>query len=488
MTEVNLRGWGRTKWFARGCFVCVTLAACGAPLSSTQLRDTTFGHAVDAAQHGDAAGAVRSAAQYQSLSTEDDPRWDRNQVLLAENLERLGLYHAASLYYVNVAASRRDPDVLDRAVAGLERLVLLGEYDESVVIEGLVARESFGSVRPERRAFLSYIEGRDSIRQGRADWADIFDTIPPESPYAARAEVVRVARLLGEGELREAGERLERLLERIDTLPEDLALEVRIALARVALEEERYGDATELYTALRDVVPRRPELLLEMAWAFFYAGNSRRALGLLLALEAPSYRGLIAPERFLLEALALRRLCQFEPARASILRLAGAHAAPLDDLHSGVRPMESESLVHAARIRVREPGSAVRTVIRIERELRRILDLDIGDTMRTTLIRAYDESLSIVRRLERRELELETQRLATELLEAEDGIRLAVHEISVALLRGRRRPDQTEEAPPMEVPAGGRLVAFRFDGEFWNDEIDDLVVDLEDRCLDRTTR
>jgi hypothetical protein len=63
-------------------------------------------------------------------------------------------------------------------------------------------------------------------------------------------------------------------------------------------------------------------------------------------------------------------------------------------------------------------------------------------------------------------------------------VRLILHELSVALLRGRRRPGGPPEAPPPKIQVGGKKVGYRFDGEFWTDELDDLVVFAEDRCID----
>jgi len=40
------------------------------------------------------------------------------------------------------------------------------------------------------------------------------------------------------------------------------------------------------------------------------------------------------------------------------------------------------------------------------------------------------------------------------------------------------------EQPAVEVPLSGERVFFPFTGEYWTDEMDDLVVVAEDRCVD----
>ena len=67
---------------------------------------------------------------------------------------------------------------------------------------------------------------------------------------------------------------------------------------------------------------------------------------------------------------------------------------------------------------------------------------------------------------------------------AEDGVRLILHELSVGLLRGRRRPPGPREFGTDEILAQKDQVAYVFEGEFWTDELDDLVVNIPDRCLE----
>ena len=38
--------------------------------------------------------------------------------------------------------------------------------------------------------------------------------------------------------------------------------------------------------------------------------------------------------------------------------------------------------------------------------------------------------------------------------------------------------------PPSVIQAGGSNIVYDFSGEFWTDELDDLVAVLDDRCLE----
>jgi hypothetical protein len=52
------------------------------------------------------------------------------------------------------------------------------------------------------------------------------------------------------------------------------------------------------------------------------------------------------------------------------------------------------------------------------------------------------------------------------------------------MLRGRRRVNEVPERPLEPIPTGGSNVFYQFIGEYWTDELDDLVVRAEDRCID----
>ena len=75
--------------------------------------------------------------------------------------------------------------------------------------------------------------------------------------------------------------------------------------------------------------------------------------------------------------------------------------------------------------------------------------------------------------------------VADDLLAADEGVRLILHELGVALLRGRRGSEDTTGALAQEDPFDPEAqVQFTFNGEFWTDELDDLVVKMEDRCIE----
>lgn len=474
---------GGTRWLL--ALPALWLLGCGAAVYELP-RDASFAQAVEASVDGDWAQAAGHAHRYLSESSPEDPRYDRALMLLARASEKLSLSYAAGRYYLDVASSRRDIDQLDKAFAGLQRIVDGQQaFDEQTLVAGFMATDDISGLSSERTAFVDYLQARASIAQGLDAWADQrIEQIPARSPYAARARYVQGVRLLALGRF-DQGRAAMKALAKDKEGDSRVRLDAELALARLAMDEGRFDDAVEHYEALRPRAKDQPELLLEMAWAQYYRGDSRRALGLLIALDAPVYGGLIAPERYLLEARLLRRLCQFEPARTAAVRLQARHGDALSDLHAGVAPTESAAIVAGARARGRA-ADLYRVITRMRRELS-VIDAQsgsLGEPLTESLRHIYTVGLAEQERREAQALSIETERLARELVAAEDGVKLVLHELSVGLLRGRRRPSGPAEIESVTFEAGSDNISYRFVGEFWTDELDDLVVVIPDRCME----
>ena len=110
---------------------------------------------------------------------------------------------------------------------------------------------------------------------------------------------------------------------------------------------------------------------------------------------------------------------------------------------------------------------------------------ELGKTLSTDLLALYERGLRAANIRREQLLERELALLVEELLNAEEGVRIIAHELGVALLRGRIPPNGRGPVSPIGQIAGTHEVAYRFDGEFWTDELDQYVIAADDRCIDR---
>jgi hypothetical protein len=112
------------------------------------------------------------------------------------------------------------------------------------------------------------------------------------------------------------------------------------------------------------------------------------------------------------------------------------------------------------------------------------LNDELGEGLSAFLSDLYSRGLAEAQKREGELIEGDLEELTEELLAVREGVRLIVHELGVSLLRGRRRPAGAQEKPAVEIPIAGDLVFYPFENEYWTDELDDLVVIAEDRCID----
>lgn len=479
------------RWWVM--FTAALVAGCGAPVLVTTTREGAFDQSVLALGSHKHLLALRAAHHYLRGAGVDDPRYDRALRVMAVAAEGLGLRYAASIWYLQIAQGGRDPELLPLALEGLQRIVEGGEHDDELIVAGYLASADLAALPAGLMAFVDYQAGLDSLRRGERSWADArFAAIGRQSPYAWRVRYVRAVDLVAQRRLDDANAALHAILDEADDpdrdplvapLPVALRNDVERALGRIAFERAHWEEALLYYDRVRARTPTDATLLLEMAWSHFYAGSTRRALGLLLALDAPVFAEVIAPERFLLEAMCLRRLCQFEPARAAAVRLRARYAEVYAGIETGRPLIENEALVAAA---ARDPR--VKPIAALERalavEAARVASLEgIEPELRAALDEVYGRGLEEIRRKKRERVADAVAALAEELLSARDDVQLTVHELAVALLRGRMRPEGPRERDPGGLgPTDGKVV-WPFAGEYWNDELDDLLVLVEDRCI-----
>lgn len=456
----------------------LALGGCRATLSGE--LDVQYATAVEASAKG--RPALAAAGMYAVLQQlgPDAPRTPRAQLLYASALEELELTAIAGLQYRDIASERRDLEIVPDALRGLERIVASGVYDHDTLVQGFLAAEDFGFLDAEQRAFVDYFGGLDLARRGYPDWAERrFDRIEPTSPYAHRASFVRAVQHIARGEDPAAIAILDAMPAEI---PVDLARDRARTMARLAFGAGDYDTAMTWYERSQALGRSEGEVLLEMAWTAYHQGQADRVLGLLVALDAPAHAAYAAPERFTLKALTLRRLCQWRPAVAVEQDLLARHGVSLDALSAGAQPIDVPTLVQGARERG-AAAVAARWAERVAWERDHATKLALGKEHKARLDELYSRQVEVAEARLAEALRSEVALLTEELLVAVETVGLVIHEQGVALLRGRKRPRGAEpfDSPPR--PLASEAI-FRFDGEYWSDEVDDLVVLVEDRCVE----
>jgi tetratricopeptide (TPR) repeat protein len=461
------------------------------------------------------AGMVAQAAvaAHRALASAPSPE-ERQELerLLAESLRRMGLVRTALL-------------VDDPSIAGPSRTAVSGALSDGAGLGPVLqAAEALGDaslvpgfsppsvlatalrLTPARVAAASLLAAEVQVRAGElaparallagaADWTDaahraraeyLLGVIEaaeerPEDPEGALRHFER-ARRSRLGDEDGSGQRDEMW---------DLAT---LGQARAAYRLGRWSEADRLD---REIPPQSPwfgRALVEEAWARFRAGDLAGALGALMAFRAPQLQGRFEPEAAVLEATVLHSACLYGPSEQALARF--------DRWYASARPA-----LQAAREAAREPAVALALAHggALPRPL--LAGLLRARSVRAVLAAIEEASQEEARIDQRRELRegglaaalglaLARDRdwLAAEgvarvrarlsvLLREADDLAVAADAVRVEDAAREREAYEAgrEPRPAFSTPGARSPVAkgeddWKYDGEFWLDELDHVKV------------
>lgn len=432
-----------------------------------------------------------AAAMYDYLSTNEDnvENYEWAEYFLGVSLKRLGFSHGSAEYLFNVAKNRTRPEILPEALAQIEE-IMQGPHDEALLQDQLLTDSEFGYLPARVSGFVTFRKGLADLRDGQLEWAErSFSDIPENSPLKPKAIYALGVQRLRRHRMTDAVKRFRVALAHplADRETRNLS---RLALARILYEKERYPAAAKLYDQVEvpALTTAKASLYLEKAWTSYWLRDYRRTMGILYALEAPSYRTYFAPERFLLRALVYKNLCHYIPAKREIRRFRFRYERPLRHIRERIDLREDDVLRTAALSR----GPLGRLAA-----FRRLLadEADRIDTIGGRWVEVgLDEQLRALYALKAQKVDLhlsaeltrETRRVAEELVDFEEQMYLLDYEVGLDIYRRLRQQDarRPTKADNLEIPNGGDEVYYQFDHEFWNDELPDYDFFVENRCFD----
>ena len=432
-----------------------------------------------------------AAKMYDYLSTNEDSveNYEWAEYFLGASLEALGFTHGAAEYLFNVAKNRTRPEILPEALERIEAL-MEGPHDDELLFRRLIVDSEFGYLPGRVADFVNYQKAMADLLDGRIEWAErLFDGIPDDSPFKPLAiYTVGVQRLKG-NRMSDAVKSFRVALAH-PLANRDTRNKARLALARVLYETERYAAAQKLYDQVEvpELTTAEASLYLEKAWTSYFLRDYRRTMGILYALEAPSYRSYFAPERFLLRALVYRSLCHYIPAKREIRRFRFRYDRTLANIRARIDLREDDVLRTAALSRGALAGLA---------DFRRLLadEADRVDTIGGAWVEVgLDEQLRRLYTLKAKQVDLRlaaeltraTRAVAEELVDFEEQMYLLDYEVGLEIYKRLRKEDarRPSKADDLDIPYGGDQVYFAFDDEFWNDELAHYDFFVENRCFD----
>jgi tetratricopeptide (TPR) repeat protein len=417
---------------------------------------------------------------YSKLPTSDSRR-ELASYHLATALEKTGLTQAAVEHYLEILSDRRAPELMDKVLAELKILYENRLVSERRFVEDVLFGGQYTDLTPDVADFVEYLQALTDVRHGFATWgrARLETLAKANRPYSFSARYLLAVERIALKDDDNAAKELKFLTTTQDQLPLELRNKARTALGRIFYEKKSFDEAWQTYSQVDSPLPLQDNVMIERAWDRVASGNQQRALGLLVGLGAPVFRNIFAPERSVIRGIALRRLCQYRAAHLAVRDFRNTYGAVIDAVRKGaVRDQPS----------IRSWALASTEVLRDQVHIGEVLAREeaalgsIGDkALREHLKLIYSTGTATVKEATDRELEHATEKVAEELLRIDEQMSLLDYEIGAGLFK----PSGEGTAAPsvVQVPYGSDAVYFRFDGEYWSDELRDYVVLAEDRCL-----
>lgn len=438
--------------------------------------------------HPKDAAARLYAYLERSSTTDENYAWA--QLFLAKSFIDLGLEHAGAVYLARIAHERSNPAVLPRALEELRALTEL-PHDERLIDEEVFGALDLGFLPDELAAYAHYQQGMADLRQGSERWArNHFAKLPQGSSEASRARFALLVAKLRATKKEPPKELIEEFLELAND--EKLTLELRneamLAVARLRYELEDFAGALEAYgqVKLRPLDPGQASLYLEEAWTRYRLGQAHAAMGLLTALDAPSFRDAFLPDKYLLRAMVFRDLCHYLPAKRAAKELTRRFADSLEAIRAREDLTQDVRLRRAASASgpTRRAGRFLEA-LQLEGERLGRYAGSFGERLYAHVSKLYQLAHAEASRVFEERLRESVRSEADRLLRAAEQVRLMEYEVGLKLYE-RVKKGARRVATPEEEALSPSQVAFRFDGEYWNDELRSYRFSLKSRCLEES--
>jgi DNA-binding transcriptional ArsR family regulator len=414
---------------------------------------------------------------------ESDLRRDAAAFHLAGALVDMGFVQAGIEYYLEVLSGRRSPALLGKTLTALKPLYERGLVEEWRFLDGVVYSAQYGDLEPEVADFVEYLQALGDLRLGFLSWgrARLEALAATDRGYGWRARyLLAVERIQQRND--EGAEKLLRQILEAPAAPSEVRTVAALALARILYERKSYDEAFTYYSQVKLPLVEQDLVLFERAWDRVGADDYQRALGMVVGLGAPIFRRVFAPERGLIRALALRKLCQYRLAHLAVQDFHEHYGSLVRKARerSGLR--EDANIVQWASWGTRLAAFArMRTRLHTETAL---VNKVSDDQLEEHLKKLYSARLGFVEDHLRRGLPRAIERVVDELLRVNEQMDLIDYEIGAGLVKpGTRQGAAKITARKGALPYGSPNVYFEFDGEYWSDELNDFAVLADDRCL-----
>lgn len=427
--------------------------------------------------------AAQMLHRFMDERTPDAVDYEWAEFFFGMSLKKLGYSHAAVDILSNLVTRKPNPQIVNYSLEVLEQISFAGPFDRDLLINRSLCDQSYGFIEDQMSDFVNYYQGEYDWEHGLFEWGDEhFDKIQADSYYYNKYLFKKALREYYRQRNGEAEKLLKQVLYK---LPDGAPLkdDARKTLARIYYEIGKFDKADFLYQQIEMNIVEQAQNLLERAWVHYRMGNPERAMGLLYSFEAPSYANSFTPEFYILKSFIYKDVCHYKTAMQVLGSFKERYGDALENIYRRGKPYDNEAmlLVILNKTRVKRLWKFINL---LDRET--ALCEQLGDPMlKSYLQRLYN--------LEKEETEYEFRQLVNEeyekmanaMLRFEEEAHLMEYEIGLDMYQRVQNyhytEDEDQDAKEGDGSEGAKAI-YAFQGEFWNDELDDYEVVLPNKC------
>ena len=427
--------------------------------------------------------AMEALFEFLGRRTTDDQDYEWAEFFFGISLKRLGFSHAAVDSLTHVVTRKPNPKIVSYALEVLEAVSRELPFDRDMLIDRGLCDQSYGFVEKHIDDFVHYYQGEYDWEHGLFDWGDEhFAEIEKGSYYHNKYLFKRALREISADRIDAAVATLKEVLRKLpdgDRIKDD----ARKTLARLYYEQGKFSQADFLYRQIELNIVEQAQNLLERAWVHYRMGNLERAMGLLYSFEAPSYRNSFTPEFYILKSFIYKDVCHYKSAMTVLDQFKTRYGEALDNIYSrgAIKDNQAMLLVILNKPWVKRVWKFLE---QLESEQNRL------DQIRHPALAAYLDNLY---RLKKEQYEQrfrllvrdEYEKMANDMLRFEEEAHLMEYEIGtdmyqrVSAITFKEEPSEKTETDEGQTSL---KAVYNFQGEFWNDELDDYEVVLPNKC------
>lgn len=419
-----------------------------------------------------------------SENSRDVKNYEWAEFFLGISLKECGLTHASVDILSFLVTRKPNTKIVSYTLELFEEISRTLPYDEEKVIVKAVSDHEYGFVDSDLKNFIHYHQGMFDWQNGFKEWGDThFKMIQPESYYYYLYQFQSAMEFVYTDDIDSAIDVLTQI-NGASFQGDKLRNDTRRTLARLLYEKKEYAKADTLYESINSNIVYQAQNLLERAWAHYRMGNSEKAMGLLYAFKAPAYRNYFTPEYFLLKSLIYKDVCHYNRALAVIDEFKNHYQDSLQKIYARNSVAEIEGIIPVLLEKkgIKKEWDFLTLLENENKQIKQFKDPELKGYL--------EEIYALQMKKSAHDLKLKVhtkfQEVANEFLEYEEKTNLLAYEIKLdiyqRIYQDRANSREKSDGVGDDGYAKRYYVLYPFQGEFWNDELDNYKVTLNDKC------